>query len=100
MHLFGNPVNMLEINQLAKSNGLFVVEDAAQAQRQSIDSKPVGSFGDITAWSFYPGKNLGAFGDVGAITTNSSTLAQKIASLRNYGSEVKYKHDVIGSTAG
>lgn len=96
VHLYGNPADIIEIKRLAKKYRLFVIEDAAQAHGATVNEKRIGGHGDITVWSFYPGKNLGAFGDAGAITTNSSRLARKVALLRNYGSEVKYKHDIIG----
>lgn len=96
VHLYGQACNMKAIMQIAKKHSLFVIEDNAQAQGAAFDGVFTGSSGDINATSFYPGKNLGALGDAGAITTNDSLLDKKARALRNYGSEVKYHHDVIG----
>ena len=85
VHLYGNACDMLSIMNLAKEYGLFVVEDAAQAHGCSIDQKYIGTFGDLTCFSFYPTKNLGAFGEAGGISTYNPLLAEKIMSLRNYG---------------
>jgi dTDP-4-amino-4,6-dideoxygalactose transaminase len=99
VHLYGIPADMDAICALAKNHGLFVVEDAAQAHGAKVRDKRIGSHGDVVAWSFYPGKNLGAFGDGGAITTNNETLAQQIRKLGNYGSSVKYYNDVRGANS-
>ena len=96
VHLYGQPVDMHPIIEVAKRHNLQVLEDAAQAHGARYKGKPVGGLGDIAAWSFYPGKNLGAFGDAGAITTNSDALADKVRVLRNYGSRVKYVNEVVG----
>lgn len=96
VHLYGQPADMISINKISKGYGLKVIEDAAQAHGAKINNKKIGSHGDIASWSFYPGKNLGAFGDGGAITTNSIEYAEKIKSLRNYGSKVKYVNDELG----
>jgi dTDP-4-amino-4,6-dideoxygalactose transaminase len=96
VHLYGAPAEMDEINQLAKSKRLKVLEDAAQAQGGSWNGKACGSLGDAAAFSFYPGKNLGAFGDAGAITTSDLQLYEKLKRLRNYGSHVKYQHEEKG----
>ena len=96
VHLYGAPTQINEIIALAKKYDIFVVEDAAQAHGAAIENKKIGSHGDIVCWSFYPTKNLGAFGDAGAITTNDSNLANKVRILGNYGSSEKYKNDVIG----
>ena len=96
VHLYGQPVDLDPIIDLAKSHNLYVVEDAAQAHGASYKSKRIGGHGDIVAWSFYPGKNLGAFGDGGAVTTNNLVLADKIRVLSNYGSKKKYIHDTVG----
>jgi dTDP-4-amino-4,6-dideoxygalactose transaminase len=96
VHLYGQPVNLDPIINLAKSNDIYVIEDAAQAHGAFYKGKRIGSHGDVVAWSFYPGKNLGAFGDGGAITTNNLYLAEKIRALGNYGSKEKYVNDVIG----
>lgn len=96
VHLYGQACNMNAIMQIAKKHSLFVIEDNAQAQGAAFDDELTGSFGNINATSFYPGKNLGALGDAGAITTNDLFLDKKARTLRNYGSDVKYHHDVIG----
>jgi dTDP-4-amino-4,6-dideoxygalactose transaminase len=96
VHLYGQPADMDSINAIAKVYGLIVIEDAAQAQGARYKGRRVGSLGDAAATSFYPGKNLGALGDAGAILTNDSEVADKVRILRNYGSQVKYKHDVPG----
>ena len=95
VHLYGQPARMKEIMEIAKRHNLRVVEDSAQGHGAEIDGKRVGSFGDINCFSFYPGKNLGAYGDGGAITTNDSELADKIRLLRNYGQKVKNRHDML-----
>jgi len=90
VHLYGHPAPIQELLVLCKRYGLKMVEDAAQAHGARFGNQCVGSSSDIVAWSFYPGKNLGAFGDAGAITTNSKILAERISTLRNYGSAIKY----------
>jgi dTDP-3-amino-3,4,6-trideoxy-alpha-D-glucose transaminase len=96
VHLYGQPADMDPLRQLADRYGLAVVEDAAQAHGAVHRSRRVGSLGTAGAWSFYPGKNLGAFGDGGAVTTDDRELADRIRRLRNYGSSRKYHHDVRG----
>jgi len=96
VHLYGIPADIDAICTLAKKHGLFVVEDAAQAHGAKVRGKPIGSHGDVVAWSFYPGKNLGAIGDGGAITTNNKIIADRIRKLGNYGSEVKYYNEARG----
>ena len=96
VHLYGQVAELDEINKIAKKYDLGVVEDAAQAHGAKYKGKRIGSHSDIVSWSFYPGKNLGCFGDGGAITTNKTYLASKIRCLRNYGSEEKYIHDEKG----
>tara|TARA_B100000886_G_scaffold80657_1_gene52463 strand:+ start:6062 stop:7153 length:1092 start_codon:yes stop_codon:yes gene_type:complete len=96
VHLYGQPCNLDPIISIAKKYNIKVIEDAAQAHGAKYKGKLIGAHGDLVAWSFYPGKNLGAYGDAGAITTNNSKIAKKLRSMRNYGSEVKYKNDVIG----
>lgn len=96
VHLYGQACEMDAIMELAHKHGLFVVEDNAQAHQATFNGKITGSFGDINGVSFYPGKNLGALGDAGAVTTNDEELAKKVIALRNYGSHVKYKNEVIG----
>jgi dTDP-4-amino-4,6-dideoxygalactose transaminase len=87
---------MTPIMRIAAKHGLKVIEDAAQAHGARYLGRRAGNLGDAAAFSFYPGKNLGAFGDGGAITTNDAGLAAKLRSLRNYGSSAKYVHDMIG----
>lgn len=96
VHLYGQASEMNAIMEIAKKHNLYVIEDNAQAQGATHFNQKTGSFGHVNATSFYPGKNLGAYGDAGALTTNDSELFQKITSLRNYGSEKKYIHDVKG----
>lgn len=96
VHLYGIPADMDAICQLARKHGLAVVEDAAQAHGAKVRGKPIGSHGDVVAWSFYPGKNLGALGDGGAITTNDEAIANRIRKLGNYGSAVKYYNQERG----
>ena len=96
VHLYGQPADMDKINTIAKRYGLKVIEDAAQAHGACYSKRRVGSLGDAAAFSFYPGKNLGALGDGGCITTNDEALASKIKVMRNYGASIKYKHDTSG----
>jgi dTDP-4-amino-4,6-dideoxygalactose transaminase len=96
VHLYGLPADMDPIERSARQHGLFLLDDAAQAHGARYRDRRVGSLSDATAWSFYPGKNLGAFGDGGAITTDDSELADTLRSLRNYGSRVKYENDLVG----
>lgn len=96
VHLYGQPAAMLAINAIAARHGLRVIEDAAQAHGASIAGRRAGALGDAAAFSFYPGKNLGALGDGGAVTTNDAALAKRIRLLRGYGSQVKYEHEVQG----
>ena len=96
VHLYGCPADMDPINALAKKYGLKVIEDAAQAQGARYKEKKTGSLADAAGFSFYPGKNLGALGDAGAVVTNDSSLAQAIKILGNYGSEIKYQNEVKG----
>ncbi len=96
VHLYGQACEMAEVQKIAGSAGLWIVEDNAQAQGATYNGKMTGSFGSINATSFYPSKNLGAFGDAGAITTDDSALADKVKVLRNYGSQRKYYNEVVG----
>jgi dTDP-4-amino-4,6-dideoxygalactose transaminase len=96
VHLYGQPADLDPILAIAKRHGLRVLEDAAQAQGANYRGRKIGSHGDAVAWSFYPGKNLGACGDAGAVTTNDPELADRIRTLRNYGSRVKYVHELNG----
>lgn len=96
VHLYGQPAEMHAVQDVAIEFGLKVIEDAAQSHGARHSERRVGSIGDAAGFSFYPGKNLGALGDGGAITTNDLSLALKLRSLRNYGSHVKYQHDIPG----
>ena len=96
VHLYGQPADMDPILEIADRHGLRVVEDAAQAHGARYQGRRAGSLGDAAGFSFYPGKNLGALGDGGAITTSDDALAARLRQLRNYGSSVKYRHDVAG----
>lgn len=92
VHLYGKLADMFAIMDIAKRNNLLVLEDSAQAHGASNDGKKAGNWGDASGFSFYPGKNLGAIGDAGAITTNDEELANTLRALRNYGSHEKYKN--------
>ncbi len=96
VHLYGQPADMKAILEVARRHGLRVLEDGAQAHGARLRGQRLGAHGDAVAWSFYPGKNLGALGDGGAVTTNDEALAERLRELRNYGSKVKYHNDVIG----
>ncbi len=96
VHLYGQPVDMSSILEIAKKYNLYVIEDCAQAIGAEYKGKKVGSLGDIGCFSFFPTKNLGTFGDGGMVTTNSDYLAERLASLRNHGSKVRYYHDEVG----
>ena len=96
VHLYGQPADLDPILVLAHKHGLRVLEDAAQAHGARYKTKRIGGHGDVVAWSFYPGKNLGALGDAGAVTTNDPDIADRIRVLRNYGSRVKYLNEVQG----
>lgn len=96
VHLYGKVCEMDSILALAKARNLKVIEDCAQAHGAMLHDKKAGSFGDCSAFSFYPTKNLGALGDAGAVTTDDPELAQAIRTYRNYGSQVKYHNEVVG----
>lgn len=96
VHLYGQPADLDPILEIARRHGLRVIEDAAQAHGARYKGQRVGAHGDVVCWSFYPGKNLGALGDAGAITTNDASLAERIALLRNYGSRQKYVNEEAG----
>jgi dTDP-4-amino-4,6-dideoxygalactose transaminase len=96
VHLYGQPADMNPILDIAKKNNLRVIEDAAQAHGARYRGSRVGGIGDAAGFSFYPGKNLGALGDAGAITTNDDELAEKLRMLRNYGAVIKYNHEIEG----
>ena len=96
VHLYGQPADMDAILDIARRHDLRVIEDAAQAHGARYKGQRIGAHGDIVCWSFYPGKNLGALGDAGAVTTNNANLAARVAILRNYGSRQKYVNDEPG----
>ena len=96
VHLYGLPADMDPINEIARHHGLKVIEDSAQAQGARYKGHRTGSLGDAAGHSFYPGKNLGAFADAGAVTTNDPELADRIRTLRNYGSKQKYHYETQG----
>lgn len=96
VHLYGLPADMDPILSIARRHGLKVIEDNAQAQGAKYKNRRTGSLGDAAATSFYPAKNLGAFGDAGALTTNDAELADRVRTLRNYGSKKKYYNDRQG----
>ena len=96
VHLYGQTANMKAIMAIANRHGLKVLEDGAQAHGAALNKRRAGSLGHAAAFSFYPGKNLGALGDGGAVTTNDAALADKIRVLRNYGSHIKYQNEVRG----
>lgn len=96
VHLYGQPADMEPIMTLAKGRNLLVIEDACQGHGATYKGKRTGSIGDIGCFSFYPGKNLGAAGDGGAIVTNNEEFANRISLIRNHGSKVKYEHEIVG----
>ncbi|MEM7531185.1 MAG: DegT/DnrJ/EryC1/StrS family aminotransferase [Chloroflexota bacterium] len=101
VHIYGQPAAMSEINRIAKAHHIWVVEDAAQAHGATwhdsvVGSRTAGNLADVACFSFYPGKNLGAYGDAGAVTTNNDEIAAQVASLRNHGRTSKYLHDQVG----
>lgn len=96
VHLYGQPANMDPIVQIARQYKLKVIEDSAQAHGALYLNRKTGSLGDASGWSFYPGKNLGALGDAGAVTTDDPCLADRVRILRNYGSQQKYYNEVKG----
>lgn len=96
VHLYGQPFDIDAVAAICKKHNLQFIEDAAQAQGARYKGKPVGGFGEMACFSFYPGKNLGATGEAGGITTNNEAYAKHIQSLRNHGSMVRYYHDEIG----
>lgn len=96
VHLYGQPAPMDEICAIAQRRGLYVIEDCAQAHGSSYKDRPVGSWGDMGTFSFYPGKNLGAYGDAGAFVTNNDDLAHLVSKYHDHGRTEKYVHDFIG----
>ena len=99
VHLYGQMAEMNEILEFAKKHQLYVIEDCAQAHGAMYENKKAGNFGHIGCFSFYPGKNLGALGDAGAIVTNDRELARRVRMLGNYGSEKKYFHELKGTNS-
>nr|WP_277924467.1 DegT/DnrJ/EryC1/StrS family aminotransferase [Sphingomonas sp. CROZ-RG-20F-R02-07] len=95
-HLYGQPADLDPILDIARAHGLLVLEDAAQAHGARYKGRPIGAHGHAVAWSFYPGKNLGALGDGGAVTTDDSAIADRVRMLGNYGSQQKYVNAVRG----
>jgi len=96
VHLYGHPVDMDALLEVAQRHHVPVVDDAAQAHGAALRGRRIGSFGNATAWSFYPSKNLGAYGDGGAVTANDESLRDRLVRLRNYGEERRYYHTVKG----
>ena len=96
VHLYGQPADMDPIMAVARRRGLIVIEDACQAHGARYKGRRVGSIGDLACFSFYPGKNLGAYGEGGCVTTSEPKLAKRIATLRDWGAERKYHHDLLG----
>lgn len=99
VHLYGAPVAFANLRALAAQHGLMLIEDAAQAQGAADGGIRTGALGDAAGFSFYPGKNLGAFGDAGAVVTNDADLADRMRTLSNYGSKVKYDHQLAGGNS-
>ena len=96
VHLYGRPANLAGIMRIAESHGLLLIEDACQAHGATYEGKPVGGFGHSAAFSFYPGKNLGAYGEAGALTTNDDEVAALVRALRSHGEATRYLHKYIG----
>lgn len=99
VHLYGQPADADAIRELAAGRDIKIIEDAAQGHGARYRGRRVGSLGDCACFSFYPGKNLGAFGDGGAVTTHDADLADRLRALRNYGSQRKYHHDTVGTNS-
>jgi dTDP-4-amino-4,6-dideoxygalactose transaminase len=99
VHLYGQPADLEPILAIANRHNLLVIEDAAQAHGARYKGKRIGGFGHAAAFSFYPGKNLGAYGDGGAVATNDEQMAERLRQLRNYGQKVKYYHEVMGTNS-
>jgi dTDP-4-amino-4,6-dideoxygalactose transaminase len=96
VHLYGHPCDIDQIRNLTKGRNIYIIEDCAQSHGAKYKNRITGSLGDIAAFSFYPGKNLGAFGDAGAITTNNDKLAKKSRMIANHGRITKYNHEFEG----
>lgn len=99
VHLYGRPVDLEPLLKIARDKNIWVIEDAAQAHGAEYLGRRIGAHSDLVCWSFYPGKNLGAYGDGGAITTNNSELAEQLKLYRNYGSRKKYYSEVAGTNS-
>ena len=99
VHIYGAPCEIDKILKIARENNLYVIEDAAQAHGTKLAGRKIGTFGDLAIFSFYPGKNLGAYGDAGAISTNDRKLYEKLILLRNYGQRKKYFHVIMGKNS-
>ena len=99
VHLYGHPADMDQIMCIARKHDLHVIEDCAQAHGAKYKGKRVGSFGDASTWSFYPAKNLGAWGDAGAVTTNNEKVSAFLRNWRSWGSKVKYHHNLKGGNS-
>lgn len=96
VHLYGQPVDMIKLMAIAKKHNLKVIEDCAQAHGAEFNNKKIGSFGDCASFSFYPGKNLGAYGDAGAMVTNDTKIAEKARMIANHGQKEKHNHIIEG----
>ena len=96
VHLYGHPCDMDELGAIAREHGLKIIEDCAQAHGAEFRGKRVGAIGDVATFSFYPGKNLGAYGDAGAITTDDEALARRMRMIANHGRIAKYDHEFEG----
>jgi dTDP-4-amino-4,6-dideoxygalactose transaminase len=96
VHLYGQPADLGPLREIVKRHDLFLLEDAAQAVAAEYEGSRCGSIGDLACFSFYPGKNLGAYGDAGAVTGNDEALLAKVRKLRDHGRTTKYEHDEIG----
>jgi dTDP-4-amino-4,6-dideoxygalactose transaminase len=96
VHLYGQPADLKPIVEIAEDKGIWLIEDCAQAHGAEYEGRKVGSFGDISCFSFYPSKNLGAYGDGGAILTSDESLFKRVKMLREYGQRKKYQHEILG----
>lgn len=96
VHLYGQPARVDKIKQIAEKHGLFLIEDCAQAHLATLNGQPVGTFGVMGCFSFYPGKNLGAYGEGGAVVTNDEKIYQNLMMIRDHGMATKYRHEIIG----
>lgn len=96
VHLYGHPADLVALDEIAERRGLWLIEDAAQAHGAEIDGRRVGGIGHLACFSFYPGKNLGAYGDAGAVTGNDREVLDRVSQLRDHGRTTKYEHTKIG----